>query len=231
MNLDPAGNSSGKKVKKPEKMSDNKCIIGLLGAPGSGKSSVAKQLQQLGCAIIHADVINHELLRCPAIIERVTNIFGHAVLSSDGQIDRKCLGNIVFADPLAMKKLTDLLHPLVLQEEKQQIEIYQQDSGTKAIVLDVPLLIETGQDKWCHTLIYVDADKEVRENRLSNSHGWDSEKIKNVEKAQLALDIKAQIPDYTLYNNSSIPDLAQQTANVLSQILEQQDFSERPQRK
>ena len=214
-----------------EKSEKTKPIIGLLGAPGSGKTTVADQLQQLGCAIIRADAINHELLRCPAVIERVSNIFGHAILTAAGQIDRKRLGDIVFADPIALKKLTDLLHPLVLQEEKQLLDAYRQDQNVKAIVLDVPLLIETGQDKWCHTLIYVAADKEVRANRLKSTHGWDSEKIKNVENAQLALDIKAQMPDYTLYNNSSISDLARQTDEVLSLILGKQVFSEKFQRK
>jgi dephospho-CoA kinase len=201
-------------------MLNKKPIIGLLGAPGSGKSSVADQLEKLGCAVVRADQINHALLKQVEIIERIVNEFGPSVLDSGGQIDRAVLGDIVFFDDLAREKLNGLLHPLVEKEEERLIERYQQESGAKAIVLDVPLLLEVGQDKWCDVLIYLFSDKEVRENRLKKDRGWTEKKMKNVENSQITLDIKAKISDHGVKNNSSISDLAIRCEEVLSQILE-----------
>lgn len=201
-------------------MLNKKPIIGLLGAPGSGKTTVADQLQQLGCAVIRADAINHELLRRAEIIEQISQWFGPSVLDSQGFIDRRLLGDVVFSDESAREKLNSLLHPLVEKEEKTLLASHKQDKEVKAIVLDVPLLLEVGQENWCDALIYVFTDQSVRISRLETSRGWSAKKAKNVENSQLALDTKAKISEYSLCNNSSISDLEIQTAKILSLILE-----------
>jgi len=73
-------------------MKSTKPVIGLLGAPGSGKSSVAEQFKQLGCAVINADQINHQILKLPEIIEKITQSFNQNILTDKGQIDHKALG-------------------------------------------------------------------------------------------------------------------------------------------
>ena len=207
-------------------MPNKKPIIGLLGAPGSGKTTVADQLESLGCAVIRADVINHELLEKPEIINQIEQWFGPAVLDSQGNIDRAALGDVVFSDRQGLEKLNHLLHPLVKIQEKSLLRGFQQNKEAKAIVLDVPLLAELGQDRWCHALIYVFANKEVRTDRLRKTRGWSAEKTKNVENSQLALDSKAKISEYRVCNNSSISDLVTQTAKILALILEKPNFPE-----
>ncbi len=199
---------------------NKKSIIGIVGSPGSGKSSVSQEFEKAGCAVINADHINHELMTHPDVISEIVEAFGQAILNPDGQIDRKILGDLVFKEKKALDKLNNIVHPRIFEREKELIEQYQSDPNIKAIVLDVPLLLEVGQQSWCNAIIYVHADQEVRHQRLQESKGWDLEKIKNVEKQQLTLDIKQEISDHMISNNSSISDLAKQTAKILPLILE-----------
>ena len=204
-------------------MNPTKPVIGLLGAPGSGKSTVAEQFKQLGCAVINADQINHQILKLPEIIEIITQSWGQNVLTDNGQIDRKALGEIVFQNKQDLKKLTNLLHPKVIEKEKKLLESYQKDPKSKAIVLDVPLLLEVNQHKWCDSLVFVETEESVRIARLAEKQGFNDQKVKNLENLQISLDNKAKIADYTLVNNSSIPDLTRQVAYVFSRILDSKE--------
>ena len=130
---------------------------------------------------------------------------------------------IVFEDEKKLKRLTDLVHPLVSELEKQLIKTHEGDPRVAAVVLDVPLLLETGQDKWCDCVIFVQADEPLRYERMRKSRGWPPEKTKKIEKLQLALDAKARMSDYTICNNSDVPRLAAQVADVLSRVLQGPD--------
>ena len=194
-------------------------IIGITGRLGSGKSTVAQEFARLGCALIDADKINHEILTRPEVIDQIHRWWGPAVLDSQGKIDRNALGSIVFADEMALKQLTDLVHPLIAQREKELIGKYRQDSAIAAVVLDVPLLFESGQDKWCDFVIFVEADDHIRLERVTKRR-WTSEKIKNIENLNLALDNRAKMADHTVRNNSGILDLTKQVVELYSKILE-----------
>jgi len=196
----------------------HKVIIGLAGGPGSGKSTVADEFEKLGCAVIRADVLNHEILRRPAIIKQVRTWWGERVLGADGQIDRETLGEIVFNDENELKKLTDLVHPLVEARQQELIQGQQDDPQVKAIVLDVPLLFEVGQNTLCDTVIFVRAEESVRLSRLQK-RGWTAKKAKKAENLQFALDTKGKMSDHTLDNNSSIPVLARQVAKLFSLLV------------
>jgi len=197
-------------------------IIGITGPIGSGKSTAAAQFARLGCALINADKLNHEILTQPQVIERISRWWGPDLLNAEGKIDREALGSIVFADEAALKQLTDLVHPLIAQREKELIRAYQQDPAIAAVVLDVPLLFESGQDKWCDFVIFIQSEAHLRLERLKNRR-WSAEKIKKIKKwgnFQLALDKKAKMSDHILRNNSGICDLTKQVVELYSKILE-----------
>ena len=196
-----------------------KLIIGLTGPTGSGKSTLARQFERLGCAVISADKLNHEVLGLPKVIRQIESWWGSHMLDSAGRIDREAVGRLVFEDEAELKKLTNLVHPLIEARERSLIEHYNCQPGTKAIVLDVPLLFETGQNKWCEAVILVLADEGVRQARLSEKRNWGPEKLKKVENFQLALDMKVKMSDYIVRNNSTITDLNNQVAELLSQII------------
>lgn len=197
-----------------------KPIIAITGAIGSGKTTAAKILQQLGCAVIEADKLNHEILQRPDIQIELTKWWGTKMVGPDGLIDRKEVANAVFGDRQRLQKLTNLLHPLILERQEALISQYQADPSVKAVVLDIPLLFEVGWKKMCDSVIFVDCDDKTRLNRVKKTRGWDEENVKKREKFNLSLDIKAKMSDYIVANRSSIPDLADKLVEVLSQVLE-----------
>ena len=198
-------------------------IIGILGGVGAGKSTVAGELSQMGCALIDADGINHEVLARPEIIKQIVELWGEGILAPGGEIDRQALGEIVFADSRKLKQLTDLTHPEVLALQQSLIERYRQKAGVKAVILDVPLLMEVGVHDNCDYLIFVDCPESIRRARLCGNRGWNEEKIKKIENFQIMLDKKAQIADYIAHNNSDIPDLRIQLRKILDSIFKVRD--------
>ena len=200
------------------KIRQNKPIIGLTGGVGSGKTTVAQQFAKLGCAVIDADELGHELLTRQDIIQQLKKWWGLKVLGHDGQVRRDAVGAIVFQEDQELKKLTDLLHPLIAGKEKELLESYNHDPEVVAIVLDVPLLFESGQDKWCDFTIFVEAEDEIRYERVKKRKKWEVETTKKVQKKHLALDMKRKLSDHIVRNNSSIPDLAEQTAKIFSLV-------------
>ena len=131
-----------------------KPIIGILGGIASGKSSVAAAFAKLGCAIIDADDIAHDLLNASGVKSQVINEFGVGILDSFGRVDRSKLAEIVFADENKLSALNEILHPLIMKRTEQLIGRYEKIENIKAIVLDVALLAEVGWDKKCDKLIF-----------------------------------------------------------------------------
>ena len=126
-----------------------KPIIGILGGIASGKSSVAAAFAELGCAVIDADDIAHDLLSESHVKSLVVNEFGTDILDSSGQIDRNKLGEIAFAEESRLSTLNKILHPLIMERAEQLIGRYEGVEKIKAIVLDAALLVEVGWDKKC----------------------------------------------------------------------------------
>ncbi|MBE9512861.1 MAG: dephospho-CoA kinase [Chloroflexi bacterium] len=119
-------------------------IIGLTGGIGSGKSTVAQFLAGLGAVIIDADKIGHELLKPNTEAWReVVAGFGRQILTPDGNIDRKKLGEIVFGNPESLLKLNRIMHPRIYEKVRAQLEEYRQ-GGVGVVVLEAPLLLEAG---------------------------------------------------------------------------------------
>lgn len=201
-------------------MGEEKLIIGLTGAVGAGKTTVAKQFRKFGCAVISADVIDHQVLEKSAVAEQLEQWWGAEIFEVSGKIDRKALGNIVFEDSTAMKRLTDLVHPIILKRQEALIREYQADESVKATILDVPLLFELGQQGMCDFVVFVEAEEDLRIQRLKESRGWDRDRIKKIENLQLGLDIKAIMSDHRVENNSTISALADSVAKIYSLMLE-----------
>jgi len=208
-----------------------KLIIGILGGIGSGKSTVAAEFAKLGCKVIDADKIAHELLDEPTVRAKVVGLFGRTILDSAGKIDREKLAEVVFADadklsPAALGSdqnpplagINEIIHPLVLQRAQELIEQYDCQNQVKAIVLDMPLLVEVGWDKRCDKLIFVDCEQELRLDRAKKL-GFDKNQVKIRENFQISLDNKANLADNTLNNNSDFSVLAKQVVNIFSYIM------------
>jgi dephospho-CoA kinase len=199
--------------------SGKKPIIGILGGIGSGKSTVAAEFAKLGCKVIDADKIAHELLEEKKVKEEVVASFGQQVLDSSGNIDRKKLAYIVFSNSEKYSLLNGIVHPLILEQAEQLIEQYHRQNQVNAIVLDMPLLLEVGWDKRCDRLIFVDCDVQKRGSRVKKMRFFNKNHIKTRENFQISLDTKAGISDNTIDNNSDFSALVRQVKKIFSYIV------------
>ena len=195
-----------------------KPIIGLVGGIGSGKSSVAAAFATLGCGIIDADRIVRELYSQEDIQRQLQDVFGQDSLRPDGHVDRARLAHIVFHDPKQLEQLNALLHPHVLRICEQQIEAYRQTPEIRAIVLDMPLLVEVGWDQRCDHIVAVESDQALRLER-SKKKGLDEPALKLREKFQISLDKKVSLADNRVVNNSDLSALVRQVTKIFSSIV------------
>ena len=197
-----------------------KPIIGMLGGVASGKSTVAAEFAKLGCKIIDADKIAHELLERKDVKEKAVSVFGEGILDSAGNIERKKLGDIVFAGAGKLSLLNKIIHPLVLGRAEQLIEQYNRENQVKAIVLDMPLLVEVGWAQRCDKLIFVDCRRQLRVDRAKKIGIMTKNQLKIRENSQISLDSKTAIADNTIDNNSGFSGLAKQVADIFSHIVD-----------
>lgn len=200
----------------------NKPLIGLLGAPGSGKSTVADCFASLGCGVINADKLNHAVLARKDIAIKLADIFGYDILDHNNSIDRKKLSNLVFSGESkeSLKKLEAVVHPEIFKLIDSEIVRLGLDQSVPAIVLDIPLLLEVGLDKRCDYLVFISVSDEIRRQRLTQNRGWDENLAKNIEKSQILLDKKRKISDYMLVNNSDTGELLKQVESIFPKIMQ-----------
>jgi dephospho-CoA kinase len=199
--------------------SGTKPVIGILGGVCSGKSTVAAEFAKLGCAVIDADKIAHELLETKDVAEKVVAAFGTGILDSAGRIDHKKLADVVFADADKLSSLNRIIHPLVLERAEELIEKYKRQNRVKAIVLDMPLLVEVGWEKRCDKLIFVACNWKLRVERAKKTGFWDENQLKIRENFQISLDSKGNLTDNIIVNNSGFSALAKQVIDTFSYIV------------
>ena len=189
-----------------------------MGGIGSGKSTVASELGKLGCKVIDADKIGHKALDRKDVRQKIIGLFGKRILGRSGRIDRRKLSDIVFADADKLLSLNRMIHPLVLKRTEELIKRYRRQNQVKAIVLDMPLLVEVGWAKRCDKLIFVDCRRQLRVNRAKKM-GFDENQIKIREKFQISLDNKADIADNQVDNNSDFTALVRQVTDTFSNMV------------
>lgn len=147
-------------------MRQNK-IIGLTGGSGSGKSAVADALKKLGCFVIDCDKIAHENMAKGGIAyDEILCGFGSEILLPDGEIDRKKLGQIVFNDSAQLDRLNKITHKHIIARVR---ELAENAAGT--VIIDAPLLRQTGLDALCDEVWITDAPAEVRVQRIMERDG------------------------------------------------------------
>jgi dephospho-CoA kinase len=196
-----------------------KPIIGILGGICSGKSTVAQEFAQLGCEVIDADQIAHELLQTEPIKEEVINYFSPSILNSEGRIDHKTLANDAFSSQEKLTQLNNIIHPEVVGRIEELIDQCRRIPKVKAIVLDMPLLLEIGWEKKCDALIFVACDYGERLKRAKKKALLDENQLKVRENFQISLDNKASIADNVVNNNSGFSALAKQVSDIFSYIM------------
>ena len=189
--------------------------LGLSGGIGSGKSTVAKILTDLGAVVIDADVIAREVLEPGQVgYENTILTFGESVLSESGSIDRKKLAELVFQNPDQLSKLEAIIHPAVIDRVAQ---IRESLPETSIVVYDTPLMFEKQLQGQFDKVLIVSADIELRRSRLLD-RGLELNDI-NARMANQATDEQREsIADFVIQNNGSHAQLREQVAKVWQQI-------------
>lgn len=203
----------------PDPAAPTKPVIGLLGAPGSGKSFVAAQFAAMGAAVIDADAIARDVLDHPDVRRTLAAWWGDAVLQEDGRVDRAAVGRRVFDDPAELARLEALVHPRVNAERTRLRELHRGEKHVVAIIEDCPLLLERELDRDCDVLIFVDVPLEVRRRRVRETRGWSADELARREKNQAPLDIKCRRADYILDNHAEPSVVRTQARRLLDEIL------------
>ncbi len=185
-------------------------IVGIVGGIASGKSLVAAHLERQGAVVVDADKVAHEVLKLDEVKALALERWGETIFGKDGQIDRQALGKIVFGPapdgPRELKYLESLTHPRIGKLTLERIAQLSEEA-TAAIVLDVPLLFESGWNKICDKTIFVDAERTLRESRAA-LRGWTPEDFARREAAQESLEAKRALADVVI-DNSGTPQATQ----------------------
>ena len=192
-----------------------KPVIGLIGAIGAGKSTVAAVMGSLGGFVVDADAIGHEVLDEPAVRDQLVGRWGAGILRDDGSVNRRAVGAIVFADPAERKVLEATVFPRIHEREGELFALADADPAARFIVLDAAVLVEAGRGEVCKKLVFVDAPREERLKRLAARSGWTAEELTRREEAQLPLAEKRRLADATLDNDGDPGELRESVAALL----------------
>jgi len=205
-----AGNRAATKGPKP--------VVGLVGGMGSGKSMVAEMLSRREARIISGDQIGHEALKKSDIKKQIVERFGNEILDPSGEIDRRRLGQMVFAHASERKALEKILFPRIGERVRQELEAAWHDQTVPFVVLDAAIMLEAGWDGVCDFLVFVDADRKTRLGRLARQRGWTAEEVEARERAQMELNEKRQRSHFRIDNSGSLEDVERQLSALLGQM-------------
>ena len=179
--------------------------VGLTGGIGSGKSTVAQRFSALGAVVVDADVLAREVVAPGSEgLRLVVERFGPGVVSPEGSLDRAALGALVFADAQARRDLEAITHPLIARRTGELFAAAPEDA---VVVHDVPLLVEKHMGPGYHLVVVVDADEQVRLDRLVQARGMDVEDARRRIAAQASEEERRAAADVWLDNGGSEAEL------------------------
>jgi dephospho-CoA kinase len=192
--------------------------IGLTGSMGSGKSSVAKLLQEFGYFVVDADTLAHEGLEPgSASFDSIVKKLGSSILQLDGEIDRRKLGQIIFAEPGLKSWLESLIHPIVQMKVQAKRKEWEK-LGAKVAFYEVPLLFEKGLESQFDKIIVVWVSEKIQYQRLKSRNNWTDEEIYHRNQSQWPINKKLEKADYKINNDGTIEELRLQVQQLLKKL-------------
>jgi dephospho-CoA kinase len=193
--------------------------IGLTGGLASGKSFVGRALSELGCQLIEADDLGHQVMAngaeaYPAIVKE----FGPAILNEQEEIDRRKLGAIVFANPELLKKLNAIVHPAVRARSEGLTEAFARRDPHSIIVYEAAILVETGSFRDYDRLIVASCTEEQQIERAVARDHLTREEVRNRLRRQMPLEEKVKYADYVIDTSGTKEHTLDQTRTVYASL-------------
>lgn len=205
-------------------------VIGLTGGIGTGKSTVSSMLEQLGALVIDSDRIVHELQAPGApLLREIAAAFGEGVIRPDGSLDRAAVGERVFRDEEARRKLNAIVHPAVGRETARRLEAARA-SGVPLVVLDIPLLFETRlhgtasrANLGVEAVVVVYAPPALQVQRQVERNGYGREEAERRVAAQIPIDEKRAQADYVIDNSGTLEETRRQVEALYRRLVGDRD--------
>ena len=193
--------------------------VGLTGGIASGKTTVAKMLAARGCRILDADRIAHQLMAPgqPAY-EEIIRAFGRGILDARGAIDRKRLGETIFADAARRAELNRILHPRVIAEIEKEFARLAAAEPEAIAVVEAALLVEAGYHQRLDKLIVILCSREQQLERLIKMTGLASDQAEQRLAAQLPLEEKRRYADYEIDCSDALADTERQVEKLVEEL-------------
>lgn len=199
-------------------MSDTQAlVIGLTGGIAAGKSTLRKELEKIGFVALDADQISREIVKPKTEgLNAIRQIFGEGYLV-EGKLNRKKLGELVFSNSEQLAKLNSILHPLIKKELRRQIENLKRIGKTK-ILLEVPLLFETGIDALCDYTIDLEVERKTQIARLQQRNGYTYEHAVDRIEAQVSPKFRKSKADLVIENAENVESSKQLVIKYFEKI-------------
>jgi dephospho-CoA kinase len=195
-------------------------IAGLTGGIASGKSTVAAMLAEAGARIVDADRIAHQVvLKGEPAWQDIVDHFGSGILARDGQIDREALGAIVFNETEAKKALNGIVHPRVFETMAQEIQSLAEAHPGDLVIMDVPLLIESGLHHSLPIVILVYVPEVMQKERLMRRDGLNAADAAARIRSQMPIDAKRAHAHYIVDNTGDLDATRRQVLDIYRKIL------------
>ncbi len=194
-------------------------VIGVAGGIASGKSTVARVFEELGARVLDADAIGHDLLRTDRLRGRIREAFGEDVLTPEGDVDRRALGRLVFGDEQARQRLNRLVRPAIRGEIRRRIAGMRGEGYDGAVVVDAPLLVDTGPTDLADRVVLVTAPATTRKERIIRRSGLSEEEAEQRIAAQVPDEKQARWADYVLENSGTQDELTAEAEALWKRIV------------
>lgn len=190
-------------------------IIGLTGGIGSGKSTVAKFIEEMGFPVYYSDVRAKEIANDDELLKKgIIELLGEKAYDENGLYDRKYVAEIVFNDEELLQKLNGMIHPAV----KYDFEKWVGNQTTEFVFKETALLFELKLNESCFKSVLVTADDNLRLKRVMDRDRKTYREVENVMNKQMPEKDKIKIADFVIFNNDGMDELQAETENVIRQI-------------
>ena len=189
-------------------------VIGLTGGFGSGKSTVSGMLQELGARVLDADKVGHQLYQPGTPVwKEVVAAFGPGIVQANREIDRKKLGEVVFKDPEALKRLNAIMHPRMFEAMKETLEGWRRE-GVKVAVLEAAILFEANWTPLVDQVWVTRALEEKVAERLGRDKGLSPAQVRSRLASQMSVEEKAKRAQVVIDNSGPLDKVRKQVEGL-----------------